>query len=228
MLTLFTTTEDKNLAYHVTQDFSSVDSARKNLAIKYNFDLDNLHYMEQIHSNSVKNISSTTNCQTCDALITNKPNTPLLVMVADCIPILFYDDLLEVIGVAHAGRAGTFENISANTIKKMCVDYKCAIENIKVILGPSIQKCCYEVSQEMADFVQNKFGIEFVNKRNIDLQSINKKQLLDLGIEEKNIEISTVCTKCSNQPYFSYRNDNSCGRFAGLIMIEKKNSNTTL
>ncbi|MGB5866898.1 MAG: peptidoglycan editing factor PgeF [Arcobacteraceae bacterium] len=222
MIVLFTTAEDKNLAYHVTQDFTSVNTARQNLAKKYNFDIDKLQYMNQVHSNIVKTISHTTNPQTCDALITNEPNTPLLVMVADCIPILFYDEVLEVIGVAHAGRVGTFENISANTIKKMCVDYKCAIENIKVVLGPSIQKCCYEVSQEMVDFVKINFGIEFVNNKNIDLQGINKKQLLDLGIEEKNIEISTVCTKCSNQPYFSYRNDNSCGRFAGLIMIEKK------
>ena len=219
MLALFTTIEDKNLAYHVTDDLSSVDTARKKLAIKYNFDIDKLHYMDQIHSNIVKNISLTTNKQTCDALITNHKNTPLMVMVADCIPILFYDDIQKVIAAAHAGRVGTFENITASTLNKMVNDYKCNVTHIKVILGPSIQMCCYEVSEQMAQEVSDNFGKEFVNKRYINLQGINKKQLLDCGIQEKNIEISSICTKCSNQPYFSYRKDKSCGRFAGLIMM---------
>lgn len=219
MFTLFTTIEDENLAYHVTNDFSSVDSAREKLALKYNFDIKKLHYMDQIHSNTVKKISPVTNKQTCDALITNEKNTPLLVMVADCIPILFYDEDKQVIAVAHAGREGTFENISKNTILQMEKEYQCEMKDIHVILGPSIQKCCYEVSQELATFTENRFGKKFVKNRNIDLQGINKKQLLDIGIVEQNIEISSICTKCSNKPYFSYRNNNSCGRFAGLIMI---------
>lgn len=143
-----------------------------------------------------------------------------MVLVADCIPILFFDETINVIAVAHAGRVGTSENISSKTIDKMTNDYSCDISNIKVILGPSIQKCCYEVSQEMIQEVLDNFGAEFVNNKNINLQAINKKQLLKMGIKEQNIEISSVCTKCSNQPYFSYRNNKSCGRFAGLIMID--------
>ena len=219
MIKIFTTLNDQNLAYHVTNDFISVNRARKSLAKKYNFDITKLHSMDQIHSNIVKKISPISPIQTCDALITNQKDTPLLVMVADCIPILFHDRVAHVIGVAHAGRVGTFENISTNTIEKMVLDYNCLASNIEVILGPSIQKCCYEVSNEMAQKVVSKFGKQFVNNRNIDLQAINKHQLLQVGILEKNIEIIKTCTKCSNQPYFSYRKDNSCGRFAGLIML---------
>ena len=220
MFTIFTTVEDKNLAYHVSDDFSSVTLARKNLAKKYNFDINSLHYMDQIHSNIVKSISTTTNVQTCDALITDKKNTPLMVMVADCIPILFYDEIKMVIAVAHAGRIGTFENIASSTIKKMIKDYRCNPSHIKASLGPSIQKCCYEVSTKIAEAVRKDFGEGFVKGRFINLQGINKKQLLDCGIQEKNIEISSICTKCSNQPYFSYRKDASSGRFAGLIMLK--------
>lgn len=175
--------------------------------------------MEQIHSNIVKNISNIHNPQKCDALITNKKDTPLMVMVADCIPILFYDNINKIIAVAHAGRAGTFENIAGDTIDKMMKDYNSYPNNIEVILGPSIQKCCYEVSQELATITSKNFGDDFVDKRNIDLQGINKKQLLEKGIKEENIDISDICTKCSNQPYFSYRKDSKCGRFAGIIML---------
>ena len=219
LLAIFTTIIDENIAYHVTNNTAQVNNARENLAKKYNYDNSKLQYMEQIHSNIVKNISLTQNPQKCDALITNQKNTPLMVMVADCIPILFYDDVQKIIAAAHAGRAGTFENISGNTIDKMMQKYDCDPKNIKVTLGASIQQCCYEVSQELANETTQLFGKAFVNNRNIDLQAINKNQLLEKGIKKENIEISSICTRCSNEPYFSYRKDKNCGRFAGIIML---------
>jgi len=222
ILTIFTDIDDENLAYHVADDDHSVDLARDELAKKYKFDNSNLQFMEQIHSNIVKTVSQDTNVQTCDALITDKMNTPLMVMVADCIPILFYDHTKKVIGVAHAGRAGTFENISGNTINKMIENYNCNPEDIEVVLGPSIEKCCYEVSEELACQTATLFGEEYVNGRNIDLQGVNKKQLLEVGVKDTNITTEQICTKCSNEPYFSYRNDKKCGRFAGVIMMKSK------
>ncbi len=219
LLTVFTTINDKNIAYHVTNDSKNVDINRHNLANKYKFDLNNMHYMNQIHSNIVKNISSSSNMQECDALITNKINTPLMVMVADCIPILFYDDVKNVIAVAHAGRNGTLLNISSNTVNKMRYLYNCDVSNIKITLGPSIQQCCYEVSDELVEICEKNFGQDVVSNSNINLQAINKKQLLESGIKENNITISCVCTKCSIKNYFSYRKDQNCGRFAGILMM---------
>lgn len=216
---MFTTVDDRNIAYHVTSDIKSVNDNRKKLAKKYKYDYKKLQYMEQIHSNIIKDIDFSENGQQCDGLVTNKINIPLMVMVADCIPVLFYDSVKKVIAVAHAGRSGTFEDISSNTINKMVNQYSCEVKNIEVLLGPSIQKCCYEVSQELADTTRELIGAEFVDGRNIDLQGINKKQLLHQGIKEENIEISKVCTKCSGENYYSYRRDKSCGRFAGVIMM---------
>ena len=175
--------------------------------------------MEQIHSNIVKNVDTSRNPLLCDALITDKINTPLMVMVADCIPILFYDNDKKVIAVAHAGREGTFRNIAGNTIDKMQIDYKCNPKNIKVLIGASIQKCCYEVSQELANEAIQLFGDEFIHGRCLDLQAINRKQLMNKGLKKKHIDIANICTKCSTFNYFSYRKDNSCGRFAGVIMM---------
>ncbi len=219
LLAIFTTTDDKSIAYHVTKDKLQVDDARLNLSKKYNFKTSKLQYMNQIHSNIVYDISEGINPQECDALITNQKNTPLMVMVADCIPILFYDKNKKVIAVAHAGRNGTFLNITSKVIEKMKNLYNCEPKDIEVMMGASIQKCCYEVSQELADITLKNFGKEFVEKRYINLQGINKKQLLKVGILEKNIKISPICTKCSNQNYFSYRKDNQCGRFAGILML---------
>jgi YfiH family protein len=215
---LFTTMSDGNVAFHVTDDRNSVIKNRKALSLKYNFDIKNLKYMDQVHSNEVSVVDEN-DLYRCDGLVTNKLNTPLMVMVADCIPILFFDKSKGVIGVAHAGRNGTYLDISSNIIFKMIKLYDCSAKNIEVELGPSIQKCCYEVSPELADIAKANFGEDVVNDRFVDLQLINKKQLLENGIMEEKIRISPICTKCGEKDYFSYRKDKNCGRFAGIIWL---------
>jgi len=217
----FTTTQDKNMAFHVNDVINNVKRNRLNLSANYGINIDNLRYMNQVHGSNIEVVTKQSEVclDECDALITNEPNTPLMVMVADCIPILLYDEKKSVISVVHAGRNGTFLSIVEKTVLKMCEVYNCKVKDITVVLGPSIQKCCYEVSVDMANTVKNRFGEEYTNGRLIDLQGINKKQLLDLGILRENIDISHVCTKCSNENYYSYRLDNKCGRFAGIISL---------
>ncbi len=219
LIKTFTTTKDENLAYHTGEDKSNVDRARVQLAQKLRFDNEKLKYMNQVHGNEVKVVEDGINLYTCDALVTDKKDTPLMVMVADCIPILFFDDSKGVIAAAHAGRNGVFLDIAARTIECMKDNFNCDPKDIKVETGPSIQKCCYEVSEELAYIARKNFSQKFVRGRYLDLQGIVKMQLLNTGIKEENINISKVCTKCGGEDYFSYRNDKSCGRFAGIIML---------
>jgi len=220
IIQVFTKASHNNIAFHVSNDKQEVINTRINICKKFNFNYDNLKYMNQVHSNDVVVVNDHENIYECDALITNKKDTPLMVMVADCIPILFYDEIDNVIAVAHAGRNGTFLNISKNVISKMNNEFLCKIKNIKVILGPSIQKCCYEVSKELEDIAIKNFGDNIASNRYIDLQQINKNSLLKIGIKEENISICKVCTKCSDEDYFSYRKDKFCGRFSGIISIK--------
>jgi len=215
----FSDKTDGNLAYHVGDIKENVDKNRQKLALKYDYKNEDLCYMNQIHSANVVVVdeNSPKYIDNCDALITKTKNLPLMVMVADCIPILMFDEVKGVIAAIHAGRNSTFLKISEITSKKMIEDFSCKTENIKVIMGPSIQKCCYEVNDELKNIVEKSFGKEFVIGNNIDLQGINKKLLENLGI--KNIEISSICTKCSNKPFFSYRKEKNTGRFAGVITL---------
>lgn len=216
----FSDKTDGNLAYHVGDIKENVDKNRQKLALKYDYKNEDLCYMNQIHSANVVVVdeNSPKYIDNCDALITKTKNLPLMVMVADCIPILIFDEVKGVIAAIHAGRNSTFLKISEITTKKMIEDFSCKTENIKVIMGPSIQKCCYEVNDELKNIVEKSFGKEFVIGNNIDLQGINKKLLENLGI--KNIEISSICTKCSNKPFFSYRKEKNTGRFAGVITFK--------
>ncbi|ADG93518.1 protein of unknown function DUF152 [Arcobacter nitrofigilis DSM 7299] len=220
ILKIITTTIDGNMAYHVNDVKSSVDDNRLALSKKYNFDNDNLRYMNQVHGENIEivDLKSPLLIDNCDALITKEKNLPIMVMVADCIPIFLSDENKKVIAVVHAGRNSTFLNIVQKTALKMINELGCKAENISAYLGPSIQKCCYEVSKELEAIAIKSFGKEFSTNRYLDLQGINIKQLNDIGI--CNIETSSICTKCSNKPFFSYRKDKDCGRFSIVGIIK--------
>jgi len=217
----FSDKDDNNIAFHVEDKKADVEKNRFYLSEKNGFKLENLKYMNQTHGRNIHVVTADSKAlqENCDALICNEKNVSLMVMVADCIPVLLYDESNNVIAVAHAGRNGTFLNITQKTVQQMISKFLCKEEDIRVVLGPSIQKCCYEVSLEMENTVINKYGLEFTHNRHIDLQAINKKQLTDIGIKSENILVSKICTKCSGENYYSYRLDNKCGRFAGVISL---------
>jgi YfiH family protein len=182
--------------------------------------------MKQIHSDIVHIVRDEDNFDkppTCDALITNKLDTPLMVMVADCSPILFYDDRQKVIAVAHAGRAGAFKNIIKNVIDSMKENFNSSASSLHVAIGASIGACCYDVGQEIYDEAQDlklEYAFEINdNKYYLNIKEILKKQLLACGAKSENIEISEECTCCLKYKYFSYRADKRCGREAGVIKL---------
>jgi len=223
----FTTKDSGNLAFHVNDNRSKVIQNHQNLALLLEYDVNLLVHMKQIHKTDIKIITECDNFYTpptCDALITDKKNTPLMVMVADCSPILFYDSQKEVIAVAHAGRAGAFGNIIASTLKSFRENFNSKAEDIFVSVGASIQSCCYEVGEEI---VQEAKGLNLeyaIIKRDnsyfLDISAILKRQLQNENILQNNIEFSDECSCCCDDKYFSYRTQKHTGRFAGVISLK--------
>ena len=215
----FTTSLDGNLAYHVPDIKENVDKKREAVASIMEYKNEDLVYMNQVHGNNVQivDINSPKLIENCDGLITKEKELPLMVMVADCIPILFFDEIQGVIAAVHAGRNSTFLKIAQITANKMINELGCNANNIKVIMGPSIHTCCYEVSDELVNIVKASFGEKFCKGNNIDLHGINVKLLEEVGI--RHIRISEICTKCSNEPFYSFRKDKHTGRFAGIITL---------
>lgn len=215
----FSTTQDGNLAYHVNDLKENVDKNRELVSQIMDYKSEDLVYMNQVHGNNVQIVTkdSPKFIDNCDGLITNERELPLMVMVADCIPILFFDEINSVIAAVHAGRNSTFLKIAQITANKMINEFDCKVDNIKVVMGPSIHKCCYEVSDELVNIVKTSFGEKFCEGNHIDLHGINIMLLEEVGI--RNISISDVCTKCSNEPFYSFRKDNKTGRFAGIISM---------
>lgn len=222
----FTTTKVGNIAFHVNDDIKNVEANHDKLALLMGYEKNSLVHMKQIHSNDVHLVTENdnyTNPKKCDALVTNKLHTPLMVMVADCSPILLYDHTNRVIAVVHAGRQGAFKNIIYHTIKAMKNRFESDPKNIYVSIGASIGECCYEVGNEIYEeaiqkdllYAMSKKGV----KHHLNISKILHTQLLDSGIKEEHIEISNECTACNTQIYYSYRGDPKTGRFAGLIYL---------
>ena len=220
-----------NLAFHVSDNSNDVITNHQETAKSLDYSYQRLVHMRQIHSDKIviveSDIHNFENPPECDALITNQPEIPLMVMTADCTPVLFYDHVKQVIAVAHAGRAGALKGIVPKTIQKMCNEFDCHIKNITVVLGPSIGACCYEVGEKIAkEVTQSGYALAVVfenGKYSLDVNTIIHHQLKKLEIDTKQIEDLSICNACQNETYFSYRADKQkTGRFAGIIMLKEQ------
>ncbi len=217
--------DSMNIALHVDDNPKDVVTNRIIICDKLGFLAQNMIFMDQVHEANIVNIedSSQNRVPSCDGIVTNIKNIPLMVMVADCIPLSFYDPMKNVIGVAHAGRNGTFLEISKKMVQNFVNNYGSKTYDIIVGIGTSIHSCCYEVGESLANIAIENFGGKYViirdDKYFLDLQSLNFDQLINYGIKSKNIEISSICS-CCDQNYFSYRRDGITGRFASFMMLK--------
>jgi YfiH family protein len=161
-----------------------------------------------------------------DAILTDNPGLTLFMRFADCVPILLFDPVVNVVGLAHAGWQGTVKNIAAAAVEKMVVEYGSVPKDIRAGIGPSIGPHHYEVGPEVAEQATKTFGhrsaevlINKAGKIYFDLWSANRILLECAGLT--NIELSGLCTACDPYHWFSHRGENgSTGRFGALIALD--------
>ncbi len=143
-----------------------------------------------------------------DGLITENKNLVLGVTVADCMPIYLSNRKGTVYGILHSGWKGT------GILKKACnilnTVFRIPPEDIRVILGPSIRPCCYNVDPVRAKYFSDEWGADSIVKRNnkyfIDLVAANLSILAEAGI--RNFHVINDCTFC-NDELGSYRREGS-------------------
>ncbi len=216
-----------NLAFHVGDKEADVIENHRILGEALGYNPKKLIHMRQIHSDAIVMVTATMNFNThpqCDALITNCIDTPIMVMSADCTPILLYDPVHHAIGAVHAGRAGALNEILPKTIAAMQKNYGTSICDIRIAFGPAIHGCCYEINETIAAQVREK-GYEDAlirtkDKVFLDVNTILHRQLVSLGVALEHIEVSPQCTACHCEDFFSYRaHTQHTGRIAGVIYL---------
>ena len=227
-----------SLALHTGEEAQSI-IINRNALEKQLVSTTPLHFIvaNQTHSDHIKIIdkpltrgwkSSSDAIEDCDALITNVPNVVLTIFTADCVPILLYDPVQQVVAAVHAGWKGSKAQIVKKTVQKMIQTFDSNASDIKAGIAPSIGGCCYEVGEEVA---KHFFAVPQAYKQSgekymLNLPTVNKQQLLDVGIQIDNIEMSHICTACEVEHYFSYRKEHGCsGRFMSMIALKDRDEN---
>lgn len=186
---------------------------------------------KQVHGSEVR-VVSRCDCKgsglhpafEADGLLTSESNLALVVLVADCVPIMLHDPRRGVIGIVHAGWRGTAAGIVKNAISGMAVHFGCSPAGIKAAIGPCISKCCFETDSDVYDGLYSILGNETrhcasfkENKYHIDLKEANRLLLLGCGLTD--IAVSYECTSCCKEKYWSHRRDNiRRGSQAAFIM----------
>ena len=171
----------------------------------------------QVHSAEVKYISQCGVYNGIDGLVSNLSNNIYLqIVTADCVPIFMYDEYNGNIGLLHSGWKGTYNNIVDKGID-LFIEKTSKIDDIKVLLGPSIKGCCYEVKEDVSSLFDKEFILVNNNKLYLDMSTKIKNDLLKRDIKKKNIFISDVCTY-ENEKFHSFRRDKSkSGRIYSII-----------
>jgi len=217
-----------------SSSFDNKKNISKNLAIvqkKININLKKIVLLNQIHSNKFcyidKNSKLNINKFVGDALITNKANTPIGVLTADCAPILIFDQKYKMIAAIHAGWKSAYKEILKNVLKFM-LKKGCSTDNITAVIGPCISLKSYEVKKNFIkkfikkDIKTKVFFKKIGNKNYFNLKKYIVYQLKNLNI--KKIEVINKDTFNIKNNFFSARrskshNENDYGRNISVIMI---------
>ena len=223
-----------NLGAHRGDTMENVTENYGILANALGFEPKKLVLANQIHTDIVRAVTeadcagslSHRDYPECDALITNTPGVALAVFTADCTPILFYDPRTHAVGAAHAGWRGTAAGIAAKTVDAMVASFGCRREDIRAAIGPNIGTCCFETDRDVPDAMRAALGSlaePFIQPKNdkfhVDLKGINAHWLRRSGVTD--IEISTDCTACSSDRFWSHRiTGGQRGSQAGVIVCK--------
>ncbi|GHF75994.1 hypothetical protein FHX82_002482 [Amycolatopsis bartoniae] len=213
--------ESFNLGDHVGDDPAAVAANRKRLAEELG--LDRIAWMEQVHGRTVTVVDGTEDgpAEATDGLVTATPGVAVVVLVADCVPLLLGDAEAGVAAAVHAGRVGARVGVVPATLKVM-QELGARPERIEALLGPAICGEDYEVPADMARDVEQHLPGSATKTRKgtpgLDLRAGLWQQLADAGVGK--IGVDPRCT-FEDRTLFSYRRDGTTGRIAALTWIEK-------
>ncbi|HEX2172916.1 MAG TPA: peptidoglycan editing factor PgeF [Dehalococcoidia bacterium] len=170
-----------------------------------------------------------------DALVTDCSGVALLLLVADCTPVLLLDPVRPAIATVHAGWRGTVRRIVAETVDRMEATFGTQPADLIAGIGPVIGPCCYEVDDPVIagiraaqpDDAPDLLKLKPNGRAQLDLAEANRRQLLRAGVRPERIEVAGICTACTTALFYSERREGRpSGRFGALMMIDSNGMGT--
>ncbi|WP_028392931.1 peptidoglycan editing factor PgeF [Bacillus cihuensis] len=224
-----------NIGFHVGDNTEDVIANRQILAKKLSFPLTDWVCAEQTHETKVEKVFPSdcgkgskdylTSLKATDGLFTTEKQILLTLCYADCVPLYYIAPKYGKVGIAHAGWRGTVSGIAASMIESW---NQAGIKStdIHVAIGPAICGECYVVDNKIVKFVQKlvedydekPYNLISDGQYKLNLKQVNTEILVKAGVPREQIEISTLCTSCENDTFFSHRRDQGkTGRLMSFI-----------
>lgn len=212
-----------NLGLNTADDIRHVEENWERFLTALGIDPTRVATSHQIHGQEILEVIEPGRYEGYDALMTNEPNVFVGVTVADCVPILVYDQKNKAVAAIHAGWKGTVTELVRLTLEAMQTRYNTNSRDCYAYVGTCIDETSFEVGPEVADqFAPEYKRVDaFTNRLFINLRSANTKQLTHFGIPTAQIAISSFSTVLNNEDYFSHRLEKGqTGRLMAIIGIK--------
>ena len=238
-----------NMGLHVGDTPDAVAENRKRLAQVLGVDSHRLTCGEQVHGVGVTRVTEELvsrgafswddSIPDSDAIHTNLVNVPLLLLVADCVPVLIYDAVHHAVAVVHAGWRGAIAHIVERTIDSMHEAYGTLSGDCYLFIGPSIGADSFEVSEEIAEqFRQDMhaLGLSQVDEvvcyiqrvgqptptPHVDLKGYIVACVVQKGVPLKQVAVSSTDTMTTDGCYSYRRDQGRTGRMAMFAVLREQ------
>ncbi|MCW2622711.1 MAG: peptidoglycan editing factor PgeF [Frankiales bacterium] len=215
-----------NLGWQVADDPARVMAHRSQVAREVGLDPDRVAYARQVHGRGVAVVTEVPDSARAeglaevDALVTSTPGTGLVVLAADCLPVLLVDPVAGVVAAAHAGRVGLVAGVLQETLRVMAT-LGAEPPRITAVLGPAACGRCYEVPDAMAvDVGRAVPGSRSRTPRgtsSVDLVAGAGGLLRAGGVRD--VRRTGGCTIEQPDRFFSFRRAGQTGRHGGLVWL---------
>jgi len=168
-----------------------------------------------------------------DVIVSDDPDTALVVRVADCAPVLIADTRLGVVAAAHAGWRGAAQGAAPAAVNALHEHFGSQPRDLVAAIGPCLGICCGEVGPEVVEAFANAghartqiarwFRPGEGDRFYLDLAGASAEQLATVGVLPENIHVSGICTKSHPQLFHSYRaHGREAGRLGAIIKRKRE------
>ncbi|MBR5329095.1 MAG: peptidoglycan editing factor PgeF [Firmicutes bacterium] len=148
-----------------------------------------------------------------DGVFTAETHVLMATFYADCLPLAVFHPEKKILGLAHAGWKGTYQNIGGELMAAMRETADFDPEECWCALGAGIGSCCYEVDDSFYQRFCERYDMAeewFTHKDGafyFDNVKANIALFMKNGVKKENIEVLDLCTACHNDMFFSYRKE---------------------
>jgi polyphenol oxidase len=180
-----------------------------------------LVFTKQVHSNAIYHVtpSSRLHLPEADAIITKERHVALGIRHADCQACILFDPVDKALAVIHCGWKGNVLNIYQSTIARLKKEFGSNPKNLIAVISPSLGPQASEFKNFKEEFPEDLW--EFKNQSDhFNLWALAKKQLLDCGLLEDNIELAELCTLSAPKDFHSYRRNKTLCRHATIACLQ--------